>query len=537
MSSLQNMNYEIVKTEQGKFALYVNGEFVKDYTRKSSAIRGYERLIASLGSVESGCADAQTDSACAAGCGAVQPPPTSNTGGQNFKPVKQGGVSHISEIQNHYVMVNGEIKAVPLRKGVGMSAHIDTITITFSKYSLLTLEQSVQCESEDAEDELVLANAETMLFEIFGFYFSSRGNGRNGYPKTANMGLKSDERIKYGFFGWGNGDKQGGTVCIYVSGVGLTAALDGWENRLYDWIKDYAPSCKITRIDLAHDFLKGEYTPLQAYSDWAAGKFKSGNTQPNAEMAGVGWLNAPDGGRTLYIGSRKNGSRVVRVYEKGIEQGDRSSPWVRFELQMRNRDIVLEHDILLNPGEYLTGAYPICEELFSQYSEDLKKPDRLQKMKEISVEHMLYHASIQVSPTIKTLKFMGFEEQEIVQLLENVGAKMNKRLHPNAFDAGYPFVEFIKENKRKPSDIDLRNYIFEKKLVESEIQQEQKPKVNTEELKQFRNNLKSDLFLRAVFGKGFTRELQESMTYDEYLHLRYGQYKQQNLNPKHKETS
>jgi|GEM_PF-6140362 len=91
MYSLQNMNYEIVKTEQGKFALYVNGEFVKDYTHKSSAIRGYERLIASLGFVESGCADAQTDSACAAGCGAVQPPPTSNTGGQNFKPVKQGG--------------------------------------------------------------------------------------------------------------------------------------------------------------------------------------------------------------------------------------------------------------------------------------------------------------------------------------------------------------------------------------------------------------------------------------------------------------
>ena len=59
MYSLQNMNYEIVKTEQGKFALYVNGEFVKDYTRKSSAIRGYERLIASLGSVESGCAAAE----------------------------------------------------------------------------------------------------------------------------------------------------------------------------------------------------------------------------------------------------------------------------------------------------------------------------------------------------------------------------------------------------------------------------------------------------------------------------------------------
>ncbi len=122
-------------------------------------------------------------------------------------------------------------------------------------------------------------------------------------------------------------------------------------------------------------------------------------------------------------------------------------------------------------------------------------------MQEISVEHMLYHASIQVSPTIKTLKFMGFEEDEITRLLENVGAKMSKRLHPNAFDAGYPFVEFIKENRRKPSDIDLRNYIFEKKLAEAELQREQKPKVSAEELEEFRTNLKSDLFLKAVFGK------------------------------------
>ncbi len=273
--------------------------------------------------------------------------------------------------------MNGSVKEIPLRKGVGTCAHIDTLTMTFSRYALLPLGQSVQCVSEEEEDELILSNAEAMMFEIFGFGFSSRGNGRNGYSKTVNMGWKTDERIKYGFFGWGNGDKQGGTVCLYVSGVGLTAALDGWENRLHDWIKAYAPSCKITRIDLAHDFLKGEYTLLQAYSDWAAGKFKSGNTQPNAEMAGVGWLNAPDGGRTLYVGSRKNGSRLVRVYEKGIEQGDKSSPWVRFELQMRNRDIVIEHEILLNPGEYLTGAYPICEELFTKYLEDAKKPERI----------------------------------------------------------------------------------------------------------------------------------------------------------------
>lgn len=535
------MSYEIVKTESGKFALYVQGKFVSEYTRKSSAERGYLRFVASLESDVAeggGCADTQADSEFAAGCGAVQPPPASNTGGQKSGELAQSlqvelGVKKfrqpekpVSEISHHYVMIDGEVKAIPLRKGVGTCAHIDTLTLTFSKYSLLTLEQSQQCTSEDEEDEFVLANAEAMLFEVFGFSFSSRGNGRNGYAKTANMGIKSDERIKYGFFGWGNGDKQGCTVCLHISGLGLTAALDGWENRLYDWIKACAPYAKITRIDLAHDFLHGEYTPLQAYEDWLGGKFTTANTRPNAEMAGSGWLNAPDGGRTLYIGSRKNGSRVVRVYEKGIEQGDKTSLWVRFELQMRNRDIVIEHEILLSPGEYLTGAYPICEELFLQYQEDLSKPERVQKMQEITVEHILYHASLQVSPAIKTLKHMGFTDEEVTQLLENYGAKMNKRLHPNAFDVSYPFVDYIKENKRKPSEIELRNFIVQKHFEKQEQSNQQIKSVTSEELKKFRENLNSEIYLKAIFGKGYTKELQGHMSYDEYLHIRYGQFQQ-----------
>ena len=48
------------------------------------------------------------------------------------------------------------------------------------------------------------------------------------------------------------------TVCFSFTGTGLIAALEGWESRLYEFIKARAPETKITRCDIAHDFLDGE---------------------------------------------------------------------------------------------------------------------------------------------------------------------------------------------------------------------------------------------------------------------------------------
>ena len=52
-------------------------------------------------------------------------------------------------------------------------------------------------------------------------------------------------------------------------------------------------------------------------------------------------------GKTFYVGT-PNSSRLVRVYDKGCEQGDNTNRWVRFELQLRNRDYIIPHDILIN---------------------------------------------------------------------------------------------------------------------------------------------------------------------------------------------
>ena len=48
---MSNQNYEIVKNAEGRYDLIVNGQFVKSYSRKADAQRGYLRM--------SGCAGGQ----------------------------------------------------------------------------------------------------------------------------------------------------------------------------------------------------------------------------------------------------------------------------------------------------------------------------------------------------------------------------------------------------------------------------------------------------------------------------------------------
>lgn len=40
---MSNQNYEIVKNSEGRYDLIVNGQFVKSYSRKADAQRGYLR--------------------------------------------------------------------------------------------------------------------------------------------------------------------------------------------------------------------------------------------------------------------------------------------------------------------------------------------------------------------------------------------------------------------------------------------------------------------------------------------------------------
>lgn len=364
---------------------------------------------------------------------AVIYPPTSNTGGLPK-----------SEAVEHFVVVNGQLKEVLLKKGKSTAAFIDTLTVVFNESVFVRPDQL-------GTEEEIACNVSAVMQDILGYgILKQHSGGRNGYKYAYHMGTESEN---YGFVALG-GKRQNETVCLFLTGVGLTAALDGWESRLYDFIQEYAPSAKITRCDLAHDFLNGEYTPDQALRDWEAGGYTSRHTKPIAECVGGDWLEYRGTGKTLYIGSRKNSSRFVRVYEKGKQLGDCESPWVRVELELHNRDIVIPHEILIDAGQYLTGAFPVFESLFFSYDEAPAKVERVKKQKDVSAEHCIKYGSIQVSGVVNLLERMGLGSDAIIEVLKDGKTDMPKRLNPAAFDCATESLMYIHECHRVPRGVD-----------------------------------------------------------------------------------
>lgn len=190
------------------------------------------------------------------------------------------------------------------------------------------------------------------LEEVFGFGVTfDRGRGLNRYESSFILG------DCWGFVCVGG---QADTFLVQLTGQGATAAREGWETRLYEWLGSM-PTSRITRVDLAHDDFTGErYTPQKALDDYLEGNFTSGGRRPTCEQGG-NWA-IPDGsGLTFYVGKRQNG-KYLRVYEKGKQLGGsecESFPnWVRTELELHNEGRVIPLDVLINPGPYLAGAYP-----------------------------------------------------------------------------------------------------------------------------------------------------------------------------------
>ncbi|KDN11473.1 hypothetical protein SALWKB12_0209 [Snodgrassella communis] len=359
--------------------------------------------------------------------------PTSNT----------GRFEQSSTLSTVLVMQNGQIKEIPVKKGVGTAAHIDTLTITMPE---LVFNQSLDAVTDDE----VAGHISGTIYEIMGYGLSSVARGRNGYSMSYLMGT---ERVSYGYVAFG-GSQQRETVCIHFTGTGLMAAQDGWEHRLYQFLQDFAPNARITRCDLAHDFIEGEYTPEQALKDWESGLFTSRYTKPVAECVGSDWLSGTNRGKTLYIGSRKS-SKYCRIYEKGKEQGDEQSKWVRFELELKNKDIIIPHDILINPGQYLTGAYPICEQLFKNHKEQIARIELKKKQETVGIEHCQKYASMQASGFLNYLhNELNLTKEEVFDFVVNPVAKVPKRLDTSVYFCNNLTVPFMHERRRLTYSID-----------------------------------------------------------------------------------
>lgn len=219
-------------------------------------------------------------------------------------------------------------------------------------------------------DEDFVREASRVLADIFGFGVTRfTGKGRDFYRDAYVLG----ENFGYICIGNAGKNNQQGTMLIELNGQGCINALAGWESRLCAFLTKIANRPTITRIDLAHDDMEGSrISPDWAESQWLAGGFtKCAGKHPNIERAG-NWHNPTGAGRTLYVGSRKYSSMFLRTYEKGMEQGDSTSPWVRLELELKNSDRIIPLDILVRPSDYFVAAYPALE-IFSH----ARTPERI----------------------------------------------------------------------------------------------------------------------------------------------------------------
>lgn len=324
------------------------------------------------------------------------------------------------EYFSHVITVDGKLLEVPLRRGREDGAFIDALTFTVHKQSIEYIKGL--CFSDI---EYIAAYSE-ILIDIFGFGVAEQRKGKGRYFYGSYYRLGSDT-TEYGTVHIGG---QNDTVLVELTGTGCQAALPGWQLRLHTFLSQ-AKRPVITRIDCAHDFFNGEFTPEQALIAHDNGGFDRANRRPKSELRGTAWRLEDYTGKTFYVG-RRGSSKMARIYEKGRQLGDKDSLWVRFEVEFRNKDCIIPLDILLRSGQYLGGAYPIGETLFG----DAVKPIAAAQQKIVcTFESKLEHARNQVGRFLRFLKdCRGWDSDKIIDALIAEEGKYPKGLMLEEYD-------------------------------------------------------------------------------------------------------
>jgi len=212
----------------------------------------------------------------------------------------------------------------------------------------------------------------------------------------------------------GNAD----TVFLQIPGQGCARVR--CFRSLHDFILH---NCgHLTRVDLAFDDFGGRHDLGLAVELYRAGGFcaagggaRSGASRVSCSQAG-NWIDPDGSGRTLYIGKLANG-KMLCVYEKGRQLGDSSSPWVRWEVRIANRDRAIPLEALLEPAEFARGAYPALAFIGGQEQRIATR----RHAERISLAKLTRHARDAYGPLFDVLAKSGVESVELVDRVRRVG--------------------------------------------------------------------------------------------------------------------
>ena len=259
------------------------------------------------------------------------------------------------------------------------------------------------------------------IFAVLGPKFGpavETGRGLHGYTRCFSLG---DTGALFAIGG------QKGTAFISMPGEACSL-IEDWQS-----LADYFGGnlrARISRWDGAVDDYLGVHSIDVAVQKYLQGDFSTAGNRPSINQIG-NWL-VPDGtGRTFYIGKRRNG-KMLRIYEKGQQLGQLWSPWVRWELELHNRDRVVPWEVVLQPGRYFVGAYPNA---LDWVQAEMSRVATIQKQSLIGYVHLMECASQAYGALLNVMQNVEGSPEEVLKKLVRPGSPRRLR-HPYQDRAG-----------------------------------------------------------------------------------------------------
>lgn len=263
------------------------------------------------------------------------------------------------------------------------------------------------------------------------------GRGVFGFDRSVKLIARvGSGSFPMGCIAWG-GVQQKGRWMLQITGAGCQV-VGNWL-RLAKLLR--ALDARITRLDLCVDYLEGQYSVDDAVAMYRAGEFTAAGRPPSSACAGD-WLDKAQG-RTLYIGKAVNG-KMLRVYEKGMQLGDSESPWVRFEVQLGNRDRVIPFEALTRRDEFLAGCYPALEKMLAVAAESIPTN---QTEGRTSLGHLMFHLKRSYGKLINTVsEALAVDAGELIEAVTVYGVP--RRLHPSAVASKLTWAQLLAQLRK-----------------------------------------------------------------------------------------
>lgn len=245
----------------------------------------------------------------------------------------------------------------------------------------------------------------TQLFACLGERFApaiDRDRPFNFYETSYSLGQSS------AFFAYG---RQGGILSFSGESCHL---VPNWP-ELVVFLRDKL-GARISRWDGAVDDFSGVHSVDIALQMYLEGKFNAGGNEPTCEQHG-NWIK-PDGkGRSFYVGKRQNG-KMARIYEKGMQLGKAWDQWVRWEVEMHNKDRIIPWEVLLEPGKFVAGAYP---KALNWVKDEMQRINTIKKTASISYDCLVHHASNGYGKLVGVMLEIEGSPEKVVEKLKRNG--------------------------------------------------------------------------------------------------------------------